>query len=103
MELVFYNPAAEPIIGRPFAELGEIQLREWYGAFQATSEDGSPIQPRDHPLYRAVNDQKPSKARFVLHSLDGIEREIEGTAFPLEDHNGRNVGAVGIFWEVEEL
>jgi hypothetical protein len=26
---------------------------------------------------------------------------VDGTAFPLEDRDGRNVGAVAIFWEIK--
>ena len=49
--LVFYNRAAEPLIGLPFAELGQVDLRgERYRAFQVTDEDGSPIEGEDHPL-----------------------------------------------------
>ncbi len=48
--LIFYNPAAEPLIGRPFAEVGPIESGEWYDTFHTTDEDGSPIKREDHPM-----------------------------------------------------
>jgi PAS domain-containing protein len=97
--LLFYNPAAEPLIGRPFAELGEVELRDWYDAFQPTDEDGSPIKPEDHPMHVARLRQQPSYRRFFYQGLDGVKRQVEGTAFPLLGQCDRHLGAVGIFWE----
>jgi hypothetical protein len=34
-----------------------------------------------------------------FHSLDGVDHVIEVTAFPLEGHGGRHIGAVAIFWD----
>ena len=98
-KLLFYNPAAEPLIGRPFAELGPVQLGDWYGAFQPTDEDGSPIKVEDHPFTIARLKQQPSYRRFLYQGLDGVKRRIDGTAFPLLGQCNRHLGAVGIFWE----
>ena len=100
--LVFYNPSAEPLIGRPFAELGRVELRDWYDAFRPTDEDGSPIKREDHPLYLALNHQQPSYRRFLFQGLDGVKRCVEGTAFPLLGQCDRHLGAVGIYWERPE-
>ena len=97
--LLFYNPAAEPLIGRPFAELGPVELREWYDAFQPTDEDGSRIKLEDHPLHVARLRQQPSYRRLFYQGLDGVNRQIEGIAFPLLGQCNRNLGAIGIFWE----
>jgi len=97
--LLFYNPAAEPLIGRPFAELGPIQLGDWYGAFQPTDEDGAPIKVEDHPLSVARVQQQPCYRRFLYQGLDGVKRRVDATAFPLLGQCNRHLGAVGIFWE----
>ncbi len=97
--LIFYNPAAEPLIGRPFAALGPVELRDWYDAFHFADEDGSPIKRQDHPMYVALNRLQPSYRRFVYQGLDGVKRLAEGTAFPLVGQCHRHLGAVGIFWE----
>ncbi len=97
--LLFYNPAAEPLLGRPFSALGPVPLREWYGAFQPTDDEGSPIQIEDHPLSVARLQQRPSYRRLSYQGLDGVKRRVEATAFPLLGHSNRHLGAVGIFWE----
>jgi PAS domain-containing protein len=97
--LLFYNPPAEPLLGRRFAHLGPVELRDWYDAFQPTDEDGSVIKREDHPLYVALRKRQPNFRRFRFQGLDGVERTVEGTAFPLLGQCDRHLGAVGIFWE----
>jgi PAS domain-containing protein len=97
--LLFYNSSAEPLIGRPFADLGPVELRDWYDAFWPTDTDGSPIKREDHPLYVALRRLQPSFRGFLYQGLDGVKRRIEGTAFPLVGQCDRHLGAVGIFWE----
>jgi PAS domain-containing protein len=97
--LLFYNAAAEPLIGRPFAELGPVQLRDWYDAFKPTDEDGSRIKLEDHPLSVARLRQQPCHRRFLYQALDGTRRHVGATAFPLLGQCNRHLGAVGIFWE----
>jgi PAS domain-containing protein len=98
-QLLFYNPAAEPILGRPFADLGRDELRAWHDAFQPTDEDGSPLKPEDHPMYVALRRHQPCFRRFLFQGLDGVKRRIEGTAFPLVGQCDRHLGAVSFFWE----
>jgi PAS domain-containing protein len=97
--LAFYNPAAEPLIGRPFAELGPIELGEWYDAFSWTDDDGSTLKLEDHPMRIARIERRPSQRSLFYQGLDGVRRQIEGTAFPLLGQCNRHLGAVGIFWE----
>jgi PAS domain-containing protein len=97
--LLFYNQAAEPLIGRPFAEVGPVELGEWYDGFRPTDEDGSTIKMEDHPLHVARLRQQPSHRRLFFQGLDGVRHQIEGAAFPLLGQCNRHLGAVGIFWE----
>ena len=97
--LIFYNPAAEPRIGRPYDQLGPVELRDWYETFHPTDEDGSPIKREDHPMYVAMRRLQPSYRRFHYQGLDGVKRLAEGTTFPLVGQGRRQLGAVGIFWE----
>ena len=97
--LIYYSPPAEGLIGRPFAELGPVDLSDWYDAFQPTDLDGSRIKQEDHPLYVARRRLQPSFGGFLYQGLDGVKRRIEGIAFPLVGLCNRHLGAVGIFWE----
>ena len=47
--LVFYNDAAAMLLGKPFAELGEIPSGEFGTALQLATPDGEPIRRRDSP------------------------------------------------------
>ena len=99
--LLFYNPPAEPLLGRPFRDLGRVELKEWYDAFQPTDDDGSRIKREDHPMYLALERQQPTHRRFRFQGLDGVRRQVEGTAIPLIGQCDRLLGAVGVFWEGE--
>lgn len=97
--LLFYNQPAEPLIGRSFAELGEIELRDWYEVFQPTALDGSTIKREEHPMVIALRDGQPISRPFWFRGLDGVRRGVEGAAFPLVGQWDRPLGAVGFFWE----
>ena len=100
-KLVFYNKAAEPLIGRPFDEIGEIQLEDLSAMFDVTGDDGSPLRPDTLPLGVALRQRRPAHLSLNYKALDGAIRKIEVTAFPLEGQGGRHLGAVAIFWEAE--
>jgi PAS domain-containing protein len=101
-DLLFFNEPAEPILGRRFDETGAMTLEEWSAVFKATDEDGSFIKMEDRPMVIALQRQQAVHRRFFIHGFDGISRKIEAAAFPLVGQSGRRLGAVGMFWELEE-
>ena len=96
--LVFYNEAAEGVIGRPFAEAGEMPLDEWTASFAPRTTDSEPLPPERRPTRIALDERRAAHERFRITSLDGIEREVAVTAFPLFAHADEFVGIVAIFW-----
>jgi PAS domain-containing protein len=100
--LVFFNEAAEPIVGRRFEETGEIRRGEWSALFKPSNDDGSPLRREEQPLFIATERRRPAFRRSWIRGLDGVERQIEGIAFPLLGHGDRLLGAAGIFWEVAQ-
>ena len=58
--LVFYNEAAELVIGKPFGEQGEISAVELGGMLQLAEEDGSPLRRRDTPAGVAFYERRPA-------------------------------------------
>lgn len=99
-DLVYFNEPAEPILGRRFDETGPMSKDELFSIFKPTEDDGTPIKPDDHPLTVARKTLEPAHRRFWIQGMDGVSRQIEGTAFPLVCQSGRVLGAVGIFWEI---
>jgi len=96
--LVFYNEPAEIILGKRFEETGEMSVEEWSKAFQATDEQGRPLEPEAVPLMIAFNDRRPTHGSLWIRGLDGVRRHIEATAFPLVGQSDRFLGAVVLFW-----
>jgi PAS domain-containing protein len=100
-DLVFFNEAAEPILGRRFEETGEIRRGEWSNLFKPTNDDGSPVPRQEQPLFVATEHGRPAYRRSWIRGLDGVLRQIEGIAIPLLGQSDRFLGAAGIFWEVK--
>lgn len=100
-DLLFFNEAAELILGRRFEETGTIRRGEWSSLFQPTNDDGSPVPREEQPLYIATEQRRPVHRRSWIRSLDGTLRRIEGITFPMLASENRCLGATGIFWEVE--
>jgi PAS domain-containing protein len=101
-DLVFFNEAAEALVGRRFDETGTIRRGEWTATFKPTDEDGSPIKREDQLLFIATDKNQPVHRRFWIQGMDGIARKIEAVAFPLEGQSGRKLGAVMISWEIQQ-
>jgi PAS domain-containing protein len=97
--LVFYNEAAEEILGQPFDEAGELTREQWGEAFSPEWPDGTPIAPEEGPLSRALDERQPTHARIRITGRDAIRRDIAVTAFPLLVGGAELAGAVSIFWE----
>jgi PAS domain-containing protein len=96
--LVYFNEAAEVAVGRRFAEVGEVALDEWLDPFAPRDQSGE-LLPREHrPTWIALNDRRPAHLRYTVTSGDGVEREIEVSAFPLFAHADEFVGAIVLFW-----
>jgi PAS domain-containing protein len=98
-QLVFYNEAAEAIVGRPFAEAGEMPIDEFTGSFSPRSLDAAePLPAQERPARIALDERRAAHERFVITGLDGGEREVAVTAFPLFAQAHEFVGIVAIFW-----
>jgi PAS domain-containing protein len=96
--LVFYNEAAEAVVGRRFAETGEMPLDDWVSAFEPRTSAAVPLPPEQRPPRIAFDQRRPAHAEYVVTSTDGVEREIEVSAFPLFAHTDEFVGIIVIFW-----
>jgi PAS domain-containing protein len=97
--LVFYNEAAEAVVGPPFSEVGEVPMDEWTAGFNPRvlgSEEPLPAEQR--PARIALDQRRASHERYLATSADGVDREIAVTALPLYAHADEFVGIMVIFW-----
>jgi len=100
-DLLFYNEAAEPLIGRAFEDQrGPISADELAELFATTSEDGEPIPSEELPIVVALKQRLPSHRRLRFQSFDGASHLIEVSAFPITGQGDRHLGAMALFWEV---
>ncbi len=97
--LVYFNEAADTIGGRSFAEMGEMSMRQWAELLRPRSLDGTPLRREEMPGGIAFIERRPAHARMQIAGLDGVEREIATTAFPLFGPDGAFHGIMVIFWE----
>jgi PAS domain-containing protein len=99
--LLFYNEAAEPLVGRAFADSGPITADELADLFVTTREDGEPIPNDELSTVIALTERKPSQSRLRFRAFDGASHLIDLTALPITGQGDRHLGVVVFFWEVD--
>jgi PAS domain-containing protein len=98
-ELVFYNEAAEKILGRTFAEAGAMPATEWNSLFAIEDLEGVPLPLERNPGWIALTERRPAHAGLRIVGLDGVRRRISATALPLFSKPTDVVGMLAVFWE----
>ena len=98
-KLVYYNEQAETLLGRGFAEAGEMPAEEWPNLFAIEHLDGRPMTLEEMPEGIALLERRPAHDACRITSLDGHHRELAVTAFPLFARGADFVGTVIFFWE----
>ncbi len=100
--LVFCNEPAEEILGRTFAELGEISATEWVELFTPEDLDGNPLPTDEVPSRVAYVERHPAHASLRITGAGGRKIDISSTAFPLFARASEFLGVIAIFWENKE-
>lgn len=99
--MLFYNEPAEALLGRQFDEAGEMPMGEWSTIFNPRDDDGALLPPDSLPLVIALRKRIPATRRIRITGLDGVARELDIVAFPLQGQGNRILGAAALFWEVD--
>jgi len=97
--MVFYNDAAALLLGKSFADLGEIPSGEFGASLGLSTTDGTPIRRRDSPSGIAFYEHKPAHMTVMATAYNGVRRTYEATAYPLLGSTGEMNGVVAVFWE----
>lgn len=98
-DLVFYNEPAEDVLGRSFAEAGEMSAEALPSLFSPEDLEGKPLPLEELPLGIAIAARKPAHRDLRIAGLDGRKRVVSVTAFPLFARADQFVGAVAVFWQ----
>ena len=98
-KLVFFNEAAEEVIGTSFAQVGEMPYEEFVASFEPrTKEDAEPFPTEKRPTRIALDERRAAHEELLITSRDGVDRRVAVTAFPLFAHRDAFIGVVAIFW-----
>lgn len=99
-DLVFFNDAAAAVIGRSYIDVGKLPASRWQELFEPRTIDEEPLTVEQTPGGIALLERRPVHGSFAFRGLDGREREITVTAFPLLSQPDEVVGVMAIFWEL---
>ena len=99
---LFYNEPAEVLIGQRFDDAGELPLSGQAAIFALRDDKGEPLSTEQIPAAVAMRERRPVHRMVWVRGLDGVERLVEVTAFPLLGGGGHLIGAVAMFWERTE-
>ena len=97
--LVYFNDAAERIIGKPFAEIGMVDAMEFGKLLDLTDLDGTPVSRPDSPSGIAFFQRRPSHQVLLATGFDGVRRTVQATAYPRVGTTDELHGVVTVFWE----
>jgi PAS domain-containing protein len=100
--LLFYNEGAGALIGRPFEDIGQLDLEEWTRRFGPFDDDGEVLPFAELPLTRALKEGRPAHDEFVVRSADGAQHRIAASAMPIVGTASGASGAMVIFWPVDD-
>jgi PAS domain S-box-containing protein len=96
--IVFFNEASEQIVGRSFAEVGEMPIDEFSASFSPRTQDFEPLSSQRRPTRIALEERRAAHEQVWITSPDGVDRQVAVTALPLFAHADEFVGIVAIFW-----
>jgi len=97
--LAYYNDAAAMLLGKSFAELGEISAGEFGDALELATPEGEPIRRHDSPAGIAFLERRPAHETVMATAYNGVRRQYEVTAYPLLGAAREMYGVVAVFWE----
>ena len=100
--LVFYNEAAESILGRSFAEAGTMPAVGWTTQFILEELDGTPMPLDRMPAGIALLEHRPAHGQLWMTGLDGERRLLNVTAVPLFASETEFVGMIALFWHADD-
>jgi len=101
-KLVFFNDAAEQIIGRSFGEIGEITAGDFGEVLALADANGAPLRRRDSPAGIAFFERRPAHLTLFVTGYDGVRRLVDATAYPLFGAGDEMHGVVNVFWLSQE-
>jgi PAS domain-containing protein len=98
-DTLFYNEPAEVLLGQRFDDVGELPLSGTARIFALRDDKGEPLSADQVPAAVAMRERRAVHRMVWVRGLDGVDRLVEVTAFPLLGGGGNLIGSVAMFWE----
>ena len=73
-------------------------MKDFSAKFAPRLQDNTPLSEERRPTRIALEERRPAHEEMRVTSLDGVERRVALTAFPLFAQKDDFVGIVAIFW-----
>lgn len=99
--LIFYNEAAEALLGRPFVDSGALSPTDWQEAFNVRDRDDSPFPLESMASWVQLQSERPAMGHIKFSGADGTDHLVATCAFPLFTEQQRFDGALILFWRDE--
>ena len=77
-------------------------LEEWSVIFKPVDEFNKEIPPEDLPLVKTLKNLLPYHKTFWIKSLYGESEKIGLTSYPIINREDKFLGAVAMFWKVQD-
>jgi PAS domain-containing protein len=100
--IIYYNEAAEHLIGRPFIEGAGAKAEDWMGRGRPLDEEGREVPIESLPLGRTMLKREAAYGITMFRTADGEYRRIENVTFPLFAHTDDFVGVIALAWLQED-
>jgi PAS domain-containing protein len=97
-DTLFYNEPAEAIFGRSFDEIDTLGFEERTSILAPRRANGERLPVEQLPGMLAMRERRPAHAQFFIHGLDGVVRDVEATAVPIESAGGHVLGVIVVMW-----
>src|SRR5262245_14662880 len=100
--VIYYNEAAERLIGQPFIEGAGNTIDEWMAQRRPIDEEGHEVTVESLPVGTTILKREPAHGVGMFRRGDGAYQRFENVTFPLFAHTEDFVGVMAMAWPVDE-
>jgi PAS domain-containing protein len=100
--LLYYNAPAEKLLGARFDDVGPIHAEQLGELFQTSQVEDPDGETAEIPVVTALRTRRPAHGPIRFCGLDGVWREVDISALPIEGQSGRFLGVFAAFVEVAD-
>lgn len=100
--VIYYNEAAERLIGQPFIEGAGLKIEQWMALRRPLDEDGNEIAVESLPIGTTLLKREPAHGVARFRREDGAYFRFENVTLPLFAHTEDFVGVMAMAWLVDE-